>query len=390
MDRFRKAIRNKHWATLQVPGYIRREFLTETVRKNDFSLRIICAIIFPIELYNIARVLLWSQSGLGTRNNRIYFSMYCLLIFIGAVWLALRRPMRQASVEGQWIFQYAVTCLLLLWHIGLNTYDLYRDSGAGTAVLTTALLGLALLIQAPPRYSAALYGIGYLLFLAAMVPLLPAGDQLNLTITFSVALAVSLAHAHHTAVMLKQQKQIVEINAKLQELVQQDPLTGLLNKTTVECRVEQLLSGPERPGGEGGVTLFLMDLDRFKEINDHYGHPCGDHVLVEMADALRSTFADGAGVGRIGGDEFAVLYDRPLTESQVMALSESLTRQLKDIRWQGRPLDIRCSVGACVCPKGRCHYQQLYEETDRMLYRAKETGRDRCCLGQLECAKNSR
>ena len=65
-----------------------------------------------------------------------------------------------------------------------------------------------------------------------MAPLLGAGDRLNLTITFVVALAVSLAHAHHAAVMLKQQKQIVEINAKLQKLARLEPMTGLLNKTT--------------------------------------------------------------------------------------------------------------------------------------------------------------
>ena len=63
-----------------------------------------------------------------------------------------------------------------------------------------------------------------------MAPLLDAGDRINLTITFVVALAVSLVHAHHLSVTLKQHKQIVEINQKLQELAHQDPLTGLLNK----------------------------------------------------------------------------------------------------------------------------------------------------------------
>ena len=110
------------------------------------------------------------------------------------------------------------------------------------------------------------------LFRAIMAPLLGAGDRLNLTITFVVALAVSLAHAHHAAVMLKQQKQIVEINAKLQELARLDPLTGLLNTTTVECRAEQRLHSLEYAEKTGGRTLFLVDLDEFKKINDCYGH----------------------------------------------------------------------------------------------------------------------
>lgn len=372
---------------LQIPGYIRQEFLTESVRKNNFSLQIICVIIFAVELFNIARVLFWSQSGLGTRNNRIYFSMYCILILVAVLWLVLRRGLKRAPAGVQWTAQYVVTYPILLWHIGLNTYDLYRDPAAGTTVLTTALLGLALLIQSPPWYSTVLFSVGYLVFRAIMAPLLDVGGRHNLTITFVVALAVSLANAHHTSVMLKQQKQIIEINAKLQELVQLDPLTGLLNKTTVECWAEQVLCGLERTGRSGGLTLFLADLDEFKGINDHYGHPCGDHVLVETAEAMRRAFPDAAGLGRVGGDEFAVLYDRPLTQAHAMDLGRGLVERLGTIQWQGQPLAIQCSVGVCICTRPQYTYQQLYAETDQMLYRAKETGKGRCCVRQLEYAE---
>lgn len=376
---------NRRWlSALQIPGYIRQEFLQETVRKNDFSLRIICVIIFAAEFYNLLRVVLWSPSGLGTRNNQIYFSMYCILILIAALWLALRRRVQRAPVRVHLAAQYVMTGAIFLWHMVLNAYDLYRDSTAGTTVLTTALLGLALLIQSPPWYSAAQFGVGYLLFGAVMAPLLETGDRLNLTIAFAVALAVSLVNAHHVCVMLKQQKQIVEINAKLQELVHRDPLTRLLNKTTLECWAEQVLHDLERAGRSSGMTLFLMDLDEFKRINDRCGHPCGDHVLVETAEAMRRAFPDAAGLGRIGGDEFAALYDRPLTEAHAMALGRGLAEQLGKIQWQEQPLEIRCSVGVCICTQSPCTYRQLYTETDRMLYQAKETGRGRCCVRQLE------
>lgn len=368
----------------QIPGYIRQEFLQETVRKNNFSVWIICAIIFAAELFNIARVVLWSKSGLGTRNNQIYFFMYCILILLAALWLVLRHPLQRVSVRSQWTVQYVMTSLILLWHLGLNIYDLYRDPAAGTTVLTTALMGLALLIQFPPRYSVALFAVGYLLFRVTMAPLLDTGDQLNLTITFVVALAVALANAHHTSVMLQQQKQVVEVNAKLQELVQRDPLTGLLNKTTVECWADQVLHGLEQTGKNGGLTLFLVDLDEFKSVNDRYGHPCGDHVLVETAEAMRRVYLDAAGLGRIGGDEFAVLYDRPMTEEQSMDLGKELVERLGNIQWKDQLLGVRCSVGVCICTCSRYSYQQLYTETDRMLYRAKETGRGRCCVQQLE------
>lgn len=382
-------LRCKLFGILQIPKYIHQEFLEESVRKNDFSLRFICAIIFVVELFNMSRVLLWSKAGLGTLNNRIYFTMYCILTLLAVLWLVLQYPLKRASARYRWIAQSIVTNLIFLWHMGLNTYDLYRDPAAGTSVLTTALLGLALLIQAPPLYSVGQFIVTYLLFQVVMAPLLDSGDLLNLTITFVVALAVSLTHAHHTSVTLKQQKEIVEINSKLQELVQLDPLTGLLNKTTIECWAEQMLHGTENTGIYSGITLFLIDLDEFKGINDHYGHPCGDHVLVETAEAIRRTFPDAAGLGRIGGDEFAVLYDCPLAKLRAMTLGQELVKQLRDIQWQNQPLKVQCSVGGCICTRPQCTYPQLYTHTDRMLYRAKENGKGQCFIQQLE-AENSR
>lgn len=369
---------------IRISSYIKQEFLQENVRKNNFSLQIICLIIFVTEFANIARVLFWSRSGLGSRNNQIYFSMYCLLIFLGILWLVLRRVLKNASLRSQRAVQYAVTGLIFLWHIGLNTYDLYRDLSSGTTVLTTALLGLAFLIQAPPLVSTVQFSAYYLLFRMITAPLLDAGDRLNMTITFGVALAVSLANAHHAADALKKQKQVVEINAKLQELLQLDPLTRLLNKTTVECWVEQTLGDPGRANRSGGVVLFLVDLDEFKKINDHYGHPCGDYVLIQTAEAIRRTFSNAAGLGRIGGDEFAVFYDRLLTEAQVLSLQEKLAEQLGAIQWQSQPMMVRSSMGACICTRLQCTYQQLYAETDQMLYRAKELGKGRCCIRRLE------
>lgn len=390
MCRIQNILNHRALYYLKIPDYVRQEFLQESVRKNNFSLRIICAIIFVVESYNILRVVLWSQSGLGTRNNRIYFSMYCILILIAVLWQALKRSLRQTPMRFQWAAQHVVTGLIFLWHMGLNTYDLYRDPAAGTTVLTTALLGLALLIQSPPWYSAAQFVVGYLLFQVLMAPLLDAGDRLNLTITFVVALAVSLSHAHHTAITLKQQKQIVEINAKLHKMVNIDPLTGLLNKATLECCAEQILLDLEHTAKPSGVTLFLTDLDDFKRINDHYGHPCGDQVLVATAEAMRLAFPDAVGLGRIGGDEFAILYDHPMTEARAISLGQGLVERLRNIQWQEEKLGVQCSVGVCICTQPQYTYQQLYVDTDQMLYKAKESGRGQCCVRQLEHTEGKR
>ena len=207
-----KKCKRRFFKMVKVPPEIRQDFLRDSVRKNKLSLRISCGIIFVMEFWNILRVLFLSRSGLGTLNNRIYFSMYCALIALAVLWLVLERFLGNFSVQRQWIAQYVMTNLLLYWHMGLNMYDLYRDPAAGTAVLTTASLALALLIQMLPSYSLIQYSVSYVLFRIAIAPMLDSGDRLNLTITFVVAVAVSLTHAHQTCVALKQRKKIIEMN----------------------------------------------------------------------------------------------------------------------------------------------------------------------------------
>ena len=130
------------------------------------------------------------------------------------------------------------------------------------------------------------------------------------------------------------------------------------------------------------IRLFLLDLDRFKVINDRYGHPCGDHVLVETAEAIRRAFPDPAGLGRIGGDEFAVLTDVE-NESALADAAQALIRSAAQITWRGRNVGAGCSIGGCRAGAGGISYQALYSETDRALYEAKARGKGQFFLTAL-------
>ena len=89
----------------QIPPEIRAEFLQDTLRRNRLSLLVICIMIFGMELFNMLQVLLWSSSGLGTANNRIYFTMYFLLWIAAAVYLCLRWLLRRGAPRIQWAVQ---------------------------------------------------------------------------------------------------------------------------------------------------------------------------------------------------------------------------------------------------------------------------------------------
>ena len=359
---------------LRVPPEILPAFRQDAFQKNRLSLLVISVMIFGMEAYNIARVLFMSRSGLATANNRFYFGMYCALLLAAVIYLVLCRFMRGAKLTSRLRIQYACVAFAFLWHICLNAYDLMRDPDGEVSIYMTAMLGLAVFIQMPNALSVVYHAAGYAVFAFLAGRYLESGPLLNLTFSSIVAVAVSLTKNHSTVVVLSQRREISQINRQLQALLQKDPLTGLLNKAAFE---EKMVSRLQSTDGGDGLTLLMFDLDNFKDVNDRFGHPCGDYVLRETAARLQAIFPDAAEIGRIGGDEFAVaLYTQApeLLEFDGRRLTESLC----DIRWQDREIGARCSVGICRIAAPGVSYERAYREVDGALYIAKREGKGRC------------
>lgn len=367
-------MREKLLGFFQMPKEVRQEFWQEALRYNRISLLVICIMIFGMELFNMARVLFLSPSGLGTWNNRFYFGMYCALSLVAAAYLVLWRFLGKGNPRVRWAAQYATVLCMLVWHAGINAYDLYRDPVSGTTIFVTAVLGMAVFIQMSPAYSFFAYGVGYGLFAALAFPLLDRGDQLNLTLTTIVALAISLTRCYHAGVMLGQRREIDAMNRRLQALVQQDPLTGLLNKTAFQHRVEYCLAESRTPEE---AALLICDLDDFKAVNDRHGHPCGDQILQEAARKLQEVFP-GEAAGRIGGDEFAVVVFG--TQSSLQRAAGQLIREVASIRWKGTDIGVSCSVGVSLAGRPGVDFQSLYRDADNALYQAKNRGKSQYSL----------
>ncbi len=362
---------------LSIPAQVRTEFQNDSLKKNDFSLIIICIIITVSEIYNIFRVLFLSVSGLGTLNNRIYFGMYCFLLFISAGWYVTRPVLRRCPGNCRIGVQYTVVFLIFLWHIILNTYDLICNPDGDITLYTMTVLALAVFIQMGTVYSIFFFGLGYLLFLFLAEAFLPAGTVINMTITSVVAFFVSRTNSYNVGIQLLQRQEITQINARLREKVQQDPLTGLFNKKIMKDSAEKAL---KQIGETGGVTFFILDVDDFKAINDSFGHPFGDYVLMEMASVLRKAFHADAYIGRIGGDEYAVLLNFAMDRESAVKKGEQLAAGMVRAKWQEISVDVRCSVGVCVCTCQDVTYPQLYQEADSALYAAKKCGKGQCVL----------
>lgn len=152
-----------------------------------------------------------------------------------------------------------------------------------------------------------------------------------------------------------------------------DTLTGLPNRTLLRDRLQQAILSAER-GHHSVFSLLMLDLDRFKEINDTLGHAAGDHVLCEVGARLGALLRRSDTVARLGGDEFAVLLpEMPLRQAQDIAqlVADTVERPLF---YQDRDLPVGVSVGIAVFPDHGRDVETLFKHADVAMYVAKQNG----------------
>ena len=175
--------------------------------------------------------------------------------------------------------------------------------------------------------------------------------------------------------IMDQKSRILE----LQKELQMDPFTKTLNKTALESYGVRRLQEME-PGQKLG--MLVLDMDDFKNINDTYGHLCGDAVLAQLAHLMNQLAPAGARVGRLGGDEFGAILDLADGEQQAREYAEALIQAVPGIRWEDKPMSAACSIGIAFCTEG-VSYLELCAAADRALYRAKSQGKGRFCVAPL-------
>ena len=160
----------------------------------------------------------------------------------------------------------------------------------------------------------------------------------------------------------------------IDRLARFDGLTGLANRQHLTDALRKALARAQRVPGHCG--LLLIDLDRFKPVNDTLGHPVGDRLLKHVADRLRSLSGPNDLCGRIGGDEFAMVMRDLDHIERLMARGEAIVAALAHpFEVDGHLIRIGASVGAAIGPKDGRTLEALMRSADLALYRAKEDGR---------------
>jgi diguanylate cyclase (GGDEF)-like protein len=180
--------------------------------------------------------------------------------------------------------------------------------------------------------------------------------------------AALAAYAGHAAIALSNARLV----ARLERQASEDPLTGLANQRRFryECAAE--FSRQQRAGGHSSIVM--LDLDEFKAINDLYGHPYGDQVLISVAEALRDVVRGHDTVARLGGEEFALLLPGA-DAGGAWEIAERARSEIARIPLANGVLT--CSAGVAAASPADISPVDLLELADRALYQAKQLGRDR-------------
>jgi diguanylate cyclase (GGDEF)-like protein len=167
--------------------------------------------------------------------------------------------------------------------------------------------------------------------------------------------------------------------ATLKPLVDRDPLTGLYNRHYFTAEARRHVSAWRRYGNP--LSLIMIDIDHFKQVNDAYGHLAGDEVLKALASTLQAYTRDIDTACRYGGEEFVLML--PFTDqSGALAKARQIQRAIAtlSVPWRHERLSFRVSMGVAEMADSSWEITDLIDAADHALYQAKNEGRDRICV----------
>jgi len=258
-------------------------------------------------------------------------------------------------------------CVLLA--AGIFAFDLLTPLGVASGVPYVGLVLIAIYLR-KARAAILLAVIGTLLTLLGYA-LSPGQVASASTVLINRLLAIFAIWAAAVVTYLH-----LRSLAELLPLTDQDELTDLYNRRYFNAEASRQISAWRR--FHNPLSLIMLDIDHFKEINDEHGHIAGDQVLLRLADVLRRQTRDIDTVCRYGGEEFVILL--PYTDIQgAIAKAEQIRRAvgMLKVRWQGTIIRFQISLGVAEFRNPSWRVGELVATADQALYQAKKMGRNR-------------
>jgi diguanylate cyclase (GGDEF)-like protein len=337
------------------------------------------------------RFLLWMQPRDLQAGRRVVSALSAVGLVVTLVFLPLSphtEPVRVGPLVA------AVVALLLVTVLVVSTR--YFHKGTRVAWAVSPLIAIAAIVVVDlathdATVSAQIFFLFPTLYGAALLPrpgaiivtgaaicgeIVVVATQLPLDEALVQGGYVVVALAATAAMLNGGGERQASLMAALEHRAEIDPLTGLVTRWVFDAETENALINDVT---EDGTSLILLDVDRFKEINDRFGHPGGDEVLVQLAHLLGRKARRGDVVCRLGGDEVAMLLP-----GCSMSIARRRAHELvAEVRWHGFVLsdggtvNVSVSAGLAHSPTHAVTARALYRAADSALYEAKRGGRDR-------------
>jgi len=166
-----------------------------------------------------------------------------------------------------------------------------------------------------------------------------------------------------------------ERTLELQHQAEHDSLTSLPNRVLFLDRLQQAIKLTQ--GSNQKLAILFIDLDRFKEVNDSFGHDMGDELLQVVSDSIQEVLRASDSIARLGGDEFAVLINQVNDQNVIVSVLEKILTLFKEpFTLNYRQIFTTCSIGVAVCPENGVTAENLLRNADAAMYKAKEEGRN--------------
>lgn len=210
-------------------------------------------------------------------------------------------------------------------------------------------------------------------------PVLPALRKNGEPIQVSVSLCnVTLANQRYSAAVISDAHMIGSAERNLlREIAEKDVLTGLMNRAFLSKTIHHFIETQSR------FTLLFMDLNKFKPINDTYGHEAGDFILQQVAERLRLHVRAGDCVARLGGDEFVMALQNLSETGRIQQICQELYNCIAEpISFKGQQHQVGASIGIAIYPEDGSSEIELLRAADTAMYQAKNSGR-RCAFFKM-------
>ena len=322
--------------------------------------------------------------------------MYTMHLIIGAIVVGLWMLRRRLSMPLRFW-----SLILFMWLIGLTGVISLGMLGAGTWWLASSTLFAGMIMSLRTGIILA----GAALVAMSLVALAFTSGMLTVSIDTTVYMSsystwityilvaawmpivIFGAFVKQSEVVIELAKETARAQESLREFANIDTLTGAFRPHILESRLSLVLS--DEGARDELIGVIFIDLDKFKPINDTYGHAAGDAVLKAVVDRSREVLRSGDMISRAGGDEFVVVIGGVSSEAEAEAVARKLRKSItRPFRFEGQRIEIALSMGLAVGVIEGVSGEQLLKTADQLMYEAKRSGEQVCVrkLPRLQAA----